>query len=199
MPGKPRLLLHVCCAPCSTACIERLQVDYEVVLFWYNPNLSDAQEHDLRRSEARRYAETARVEILEAPRDPERWDEAAAGLLDEPEGGRRCDACFRLRLRVAGEAAAAHEIGLLTSTLTLGPRKPLAKVAAAAQEALAGLPVEYLPFDFKKQGGVDRSLQLSKQHGLYRQSFCGCEPSRREREARSRDTLTRRRGPRSAR
>ncbi len=183
---KPKLVLHVCCAPCSTACIERLQTDYEVVLFWYNPNITDPGEHDRRVAEARRYAALVGAGLLEGPRDPERWEEAAEGLLEEPEGGRRCDACFRLRLQVAGQAAAERGIGLLTTTLTIGPRKPLAKVAAAAQEALTGLPVEYLPIDFKKQGGFDRSLQLSRQHGLYRQDFCGCEPSRREREERRR-------------
>ena len=181
---RPRLLLHVCCAPCSTACIERLRDDYDVVLLWYNPNVTDRDEHERRLAEARRYAGIVGVELIEGPRDVERWREAAEGLLEDPEGGRRCDACFRLRLRVAGEAAEERGIELLTTTLTLGPRKPLAKVAAAAEEALAGLPVEYVPIDFKKQGGFDRSLQLSKQHGLYRQDFCGCEPSRLERERR---------------
>jgi predicted adenine nucleotide alpha hydrolase (AANH) superfamily ATPase len=183
---KPRLLLHVCCAPCSTTCIQRLQTDYEVVLFWYNPNITDAEEHDRRLAEARRYARIASAELVEGPHDPARWQEAARGLLEEPEGGRRCDACFRLRLRVAGEAARDHGIELLTTTLTLSPHKPLAKVAAAAEEALQGLPVQYVPLDFKKQGGVDRSLQLSRQHDLYRQDFCGCESSRRERNLRRR-------------
>jgi predicted adenine nucleotide alpha hydrolase (AANH) superfamily ATPase len=180
--SKPGLLLHVCCAPCSTACLERLQADYEVVLFWYNPNITDRAEHEHRLAEARRYAGTAGVEFIEGPHEAARWQAAAEGLLEEPEGGRRCDACFQLRLRAAGEAAVERGIPLLTTTLTLGPRKPLTKVAAAAQEALVGLPVEYLPFDFKKQGGFERSLQLSEQHKLYRQDFCGCEPSRRERD-----------------
>lgn len=184
--ARVRLLLHVCCAPCSTACLERLQAEFEVVLFWYNPNLTDRDEHDRRLAEARRYAQSAGVELLEGPFEDARWRTVAEGLMAEPEGGRRCDACFRLRLRVAGEAAEAQGIGLLTTTLTLGPRKPLVKVAVAAAQALAGLPVEYLPLDFKKQGGFDRSLQLSREYGLYRQDFCGCEPSRREREERRR-------------
>jgi predicted adenine nucleotide alpha hydrolase (AANH) superfamily ATPase len=183
---RPKLLLHVCCAPCSTACIERLQADYELVLFWYNPNITDTAEHERRLAEARRYAHVAGIELVEGTHDTGRWDKAAEGLLDEPEGGKRCDACFRLRLRVAAEAARERGIPFLTTTLTISPHKPLAKVAAAAALALEGLPVEFLPFDFKKQAGFERSRQLSHEHHLYRQNFCGCEPSRRERALRRR-------------
>jgi len=181
---KPQLLLHVCCAPCSTACIERLQADYDVTLFWYNPNITDPEEHERRLAEARKYAQMVHLPLIEGPHDTQAWEMAAKGLLEEPEGGRRCEACFRLRLRVAGEVAREHGIGLLTTTLTVSPHKPLAQIAAAAEEALAGLPVQFVPINFKKQGGFDRSTQLSKQFGLYRQDFCGCEPSRRERDQR---------------
>jgi len=176
---RSRLLLHVCCAPCSTACIERLASEYQVVLFWYNPNITDRDEHGRRLREARRYARIVGVELIEGPHDTDRWEAAVEGLLNEPEGGRRCDACFRLRLQVAAEAARERGIEQLTTTLTLGPHKPLAKVLAAAEQALEGGPVTYLPIDFKKQAGFERSLQLSRKHNLYRQDFCGCEPSRR--------------------
>ena len=181
---KPRLLLHVCCAPCSTACLERLQADYEVVLFWYNPNITDPDEHQRRLAEARRYAGIAGVRLIEGPHDTAAWEAAAGGLMEEPEGGRRCEACFRLRLQAAARLAQEQGIELLTTTLTISPHKPLVKVLAAAEAALEGSPVTYLPIDFKKQGGFDRSGQLSRQHNLYRQDFCGCEPSRRERDRR---------------
>jgi predicted adenine nucleotide alpha hydrolase (AANH) superfamily ATPase len=185
---KPRLLLHVCCAPCSTACLERVQADYEVVLFWYNPNITDPDEYQRRLAEARRYAGIAGVGLIEGPHDTAAWETATQGSMEEPEGGRRCDACFRLRLQVAGEVAREQGIELLTTTLTISPHKPLAKVQAAGEQALEGMTVTYLPIDFKKQGGFERSGQLSREHGLYRQDFCGCEPSRRERERERRRT-----------
>ena len=183
---KPRLLLHVCCGPCSTACIERLQTEYDVLLYWYNPNITDPDEYRKRLVEARRYTGIVGVTLIEGPHDAPAWEAAAQGLMDEPEGGRRCDACFRLRMRAAAQVAREQGIELLTTTLTISPHKPLAKVQAAAGEALEGSPVTYLPIDFKKQGGFERSRQLSREHSLYRQDFCGCEPSRRERDRRRR-------------
>ncbi|MBM3472160.1 MAG: epoxyqueuosine reductase QueH [Armatimonadetes bacterium] len=181
---KPRLLLHVCCAPCSTACIERLQAEYELVLFWYNPNITDPDEYRRRLAEARRYAGTASLTLIEGRPDTEAWEAAAQGLMEEPEGGRRCDACFRVRLRAAAHVAEEQGIERLTTTLTISPHKPLAKVQAAAEQALGGTTVTYLPIDFKKQGGFERSRELSRGHNLYRQDFCGCEPSRIERNQR---------------
>ena len=183
---KPRLLLHVCCGPCSTACIERLRAEYEVLLYWFNPNITDPDECRKRLAEARRYARIVGVTLIEGPHDTEAWSAAARGLMEEPEGGRRCDACFRLRLRAAAQVAREQGIELLTTTLTISPHKALATVQAAAEEALVGTGVSYLPIDFKKHGGFERSRQISREHNLYRQDFCGCEPSRRERERRRR-------------
>jgi predicted adenine nucleotide alpha hydrolase (AANH) superfamily ATPase len=185
-PGapKPRLLLHVCCGPCSTTSIERLQAEYDVLLYWYNPNIADVEEYRRRLAEARRYAGIVGVTLIEGPHDTGAWEAAAQGLMDEPEGGRRCDACFRLRLGAAARVAQEQGIELLTTTLTISPHKPLAKAQAAAEHALAGTAVTYVPIDFRKQGGFERSRELSREHNLYRQDFCGCEPSRREREKR---------------
>lgn len=182
--GK-RVLLHVCCAPCSTACIERLQADYEVVLFWYNPNITDKAEHDRRLAEVRRYAAAVGVQLIEGTHDAAAWEAATEGLTDEPEGGHRCDVCFRLRLRAAAETACVHGIKQFTTTLTVSPHKAFPRVMNAAKEAVAGLPVEFLGIDFKKRAGFERTIELSRAHNLYRQDFCGCEPSRRERRRRS--------------
>ncbi|MGQ9730290.1 MAG: epoxyqueuosine reductase QueH [Candidatus Zipacnadales bacterium] len=176
----PTLLLHVCCAPCATACVERLLPEYNVVLYWYNPNITDIDEHERRLVEVRRYAGIAGVRLIEGSYEPDKWQQEVAEFLDEPEGGRRCDCCFRLRLK--GAAQVARELGIkqLTTTLTISPHKPLAKIAAAAEIALAGGSEEFVAIDFKKQNGFARSVELAKQHQLYRQDFCGCEPSRRE-------------------
>jgi predicted adenine nucleotide alpha hydrolase (AANH) superfamily ATPase len=155
-----------------------------VVLFWYNPNITDADEYERRLAEVRRYADLAGVELVEGPRDTEAWEAATAGLEEEPEGGRRCDICFGLRLEAAAAEARRQGLGHLTTTLTVSPHKSFAKVVEAAQ--VAGCGGAFLAIDFKKQGGTERSLQLSREYGLYRQDYCGCEPSRRAREHRRR-------------
>ena len=184
MSERPKLLLHVCCAPCSTAVIERLKPRYEVVLFWYNPNITDPEEHERRLQEVTRYAESVGVDLISAQHDPEAWETAVAGLESEPEGGRRCDICYAMRLARTGEEAAELGIETITTTLSISPHKRIEKIAAAAARALAGTGLGFLAEDYKKQAGFQRSAELSREFGLYRQDYCGCEPSKREAEER---------------
>ena len=187
MTDRPRILLHLCCAPCATACIERLQAEgYEVVPLWYNPNITDPVEHERRLREAQRYAEKLGLELIAPPYTPEAWEALVRGMEEEPEGGRRCEVCFRVRLEAAARAARELGIGRFTTTLTVSPHKSFERVRVAAEAAAAREGAEYVPYDFKKQAGFQRSTELAAEHGLYRQDYCGCEFSKREREQRRR-------------
>lgn len=183
---KPRLLLHVCCAPCSSAVLERLAGSFEVILYFDNPNLDTGGEHALRALEVERLArETAWAkQVIITPYEPEIYLQAVHGLEDEPEGGARCEVCFRLRLSHAARAASEHGCDWFTTTLTISPRKNAAMLNRLGEEAGKAAGVPFLPSDFKKQGGYQRSIALSREFGLYRQNYCGCAFSRRDAEPR---------------
>lgn len=177
---KPKLLLHCCCGPCSTAVFERLQEDYEMVCYWFNPNIQPEDEFQRRLDALRTVADEMGFELIVEEGGEEEWQEAVAGLEDEPEGGRRCDVCFRLRLEHAARKAEAFGCDLFTTTLTISPHKPPERVNPQGREAAEGRDIEYLADDFKKQDGFKRSVELSKQMGLYRQTYCGCIYSKRD-------------------
>lgn len=183
---RPRLLLHCCCAPCSTAAVERLLKAFQVDLYFHNPNLDTRQEHDLRADELKRLAFDAAPEArtIVAPYAPETWRKAIVGLEQEPEGGRRCEQCFKLRLQDSARYAKENGYDWFTTTLTISPMKDaglLNDLGSAAGEA-EGIP--FLCSDFKKRGGYQRSIELSKAYHLYRQDYCGCVFSKRESEKR---------------
>ena len=193
---RPRLLLHSCCGPCSSSVLEDLTRFFRVTLFWYNPNIYPAEEFD-RRFEAQKNLLSAmdpsgEIALLRVPREPSAWYRAVAGLEDEPEGGSRCTACFRLRLCEAARAAAAGGFDWYCSTLTLSRHKDPVRVNALGEQfardfggahsacgdpGFAGL--RWLPSEFKKHGRELRSRQLCEQYGIYRQNYCGCEYSLR--------------------
>ncbi len=178
---RPGLLLHVCCAPCSSAVLERLHAAFRVFVHFDNPNMDTADEYERRALEAERLVRgTGWAEsFLLAPYDPETWEEAVHGLEGEPEGGARCAVCFRLRLSRAAQAAREASCDWFSTTLTLSPRKDAALLNRIGVEEgeIAGVP--FLPSDFKKRGGYPRSIELSRELGLYRQDYCGCVYSRR--------------------
>lgn len=175
--GKKKLLLHCCCAPCSSACIERLKDSFDVTVFFYNPNIEDG-EYERRKAELIRLAkETGWADVLDCGHDEREFYNAVKGLEDCPEGGKRCEKCFYLRLAATAEAAEKNGFDYFTTTLTLSPLKN-AEMINSIGEALGG--EKWLYCDFKKNDGYLRSLQLSKQYGLYRQNYCGCVFSRRK-------------------
>lgn len=183
---KPRLLLHVCCAPCSSAVLERLHDLVHLLVYFDNPNLDSEEEFDKRVLETQRLVEEtswAQGVIVE-PYTPDVYQEVIRGLEEEPEGGLRCQACFRLRLHRAALAAREHGCDFFTTTLTISPRKDASLLNALGEEAGESAGVPFLPSDFKKQDGFLRSVQLSREHDLYRQDYCGCAFSKREREER---------------
>lgn len=184
--GRPPLLLHACCAPCSSYVLEYLTRYFTITLFFSNPNITDPAEYQKRLAELRRLCAEAPfcgdVTVVEDDISPEEFLRAAAGLEDAPEGGSRCERCFRLRLGRAAAYARANGFSHFATTLTVSPHKNAPLLNAIGAETAAQYGVEYLPSDFKKKGGYQRSIALSKEYGLYRQPYCGCEFSRRQAE-----------------
>lgn len=190
---RPRLLLHVCCAPCSTYCLELLTEFFEVTVLFYNPNITDRKEYELRLfEEARliglfngRNREGAQIlfdaEAAQAAYDASLFFEAVKGLESEPEGGARCVKCFELRLSEAARVAAEGGYDFFTTTLSISPRKDADALNAAGQKAAKKYGVSFLPSDFKKKNGFLRSIELSREYDLYRQDYCGCVFSKAER------------------
>ena len=200
----PTLLLHSCCAPCSSYVLEYLREYFSITVFYYNPNITESSEYNFRLSEEKRLIEAynrqveqqdfgemnstpaaMKIDIMEAPYDPENYLEAVKGYEDCPERGERCAICFDMRLRASAKAAARGGFDFFTTTLTISPLKD----AALLNEIGAGIGEEFgvpfLPSDFKKKNGYKRSIELSAQFDLYRQNFCGCPFSQRDSLARS--------------
>lgn len=185
---RPRVLLHSCCGPCSSAVLEYLTQYFDVTLLWYNPNLFPQEEFDRRLSTQRELIEkmglTGRVGILAEPWRSEEYYALIKGLEDEPEGGRRCTACFRLRLEETAKLARERGFDFFCTTLTLSRYKDAVRINALGEEIAAQTRTAWLPSDFKKQGREVRSAQLARQYGLYQQRYCGCEYSLHSREDR---------------
>ena len=183
---RPSLLLHSCCGPCSTSVIERLAPDYEITVFYYNPCITDNAEYIKRRDEQIRFINeynaskscVSKISFMEGKYDPERYLEIAAPFADEPEGGKRCSLCFRMRLEETARVASEKEFRFFTTTLTVSPHKNYQLISGIGKEMAEKYKTEFLDMDFKKKAGFQRSVQLSREYSLYRQNFCGCEFSR---------------------
>lgn len=189
----PRLLLHSCCAPCSSYVLEYLSRYFAVTVYYYNPNISPKAEFAFRAKEQQRLiAEMplARpVEFLVGPYEPQRFTAVAAGHEADPEGGERCTACFRLRLEEAARVAKEGGYDFFTTTLSISPLKDAARLNAIGGEIAEQMGVPYLFSDFKKKEGYKRSCQLAAQYALYRQNYCGCAYSKRDALAKEKTNL----------
>lgn len=183
----PSLLLHSCCAPCSSYALEYLSRYFRITVFYYNPNIAPESEYRHRVDEQKRLISQMPhvypVQFLEGHYDPKEFYEAVRGLEQIPEGGARCHACFRLRLEEAARQAAGGGFDYFTTTLTISPMKDAQVLNKTGMEAAEKYGAVWLPSDFKKKNGYRRSVELSQEYGLYRQDYCGCVFSRREREA----------------
>ena len=192
VPGgaRPRLLLHICCAPCSSATLERLQDSFDVDFYFYNPNIEPVEEFAKRAGEAERFVRAFRpdggVRVIVADYDHGAFEVIARGREDIPERGERCWLCYALRLRKTAEYAKAHGYDCFTTSLSISPHKVTAKINEAGLALEKELGIAYVWSDFRKKDGYHRSIELSRQYGLYRQDWCGCVYSRREREAQKR-------------
>lgn len=184
--SRPTILLHSCCGPCSTSVIERLVDDFEVTVFFYNPNIDDRDEYELRKQNQikyinERYGEE-KVHFIEGKYDVDTFLEFAEPLSDAPEGGARCALCFEFRLRETARLAAEKIFNFFSTTLTVSPMKNASVINQIGLETAEKTGVKFLVSDFKKRGGYQRSIELSKEYDLYRQHFCGCGFSRSENE-----------------
>ena len=182
----PRLLLHACCGICSSSVLEYLTQYFEITLLWYNPNLYPESEFD-RRWNAQKQIISAMglgdtVRVVKLPWGKDEYYSRITGLENEPEGGRRCTACFRLRLEKCAQLAAEGGYDYFCTTLTLSRHKDAVRINALGEEAAQRYGVKWLPSDFKKRNGENRSQELAVMHGIYRQLYCGCEFSLRRRE-----------------
>ncbi len=175
------LLLHSCCAPCSSYCLTQVAPVLRTTVFYYNPNLDSREEYELRKGEQIRFLrETGLADFLDCDYAPEDFAEIAAGFEGEAEGGARCTRCFRLRLGRTAREAKERGFDFFGTTLTVSPKKDAARINAIGFELEMQYGVRFLPSDFKKRGGYLRSVELSREHGLYRQNYCGCVYSRRD-------------------
>lgn len=171
---KRSLLLHCCCAPCSSACLERLKDFFDITVFYYNPNIED-EEYLRRKAElSRLIRETGWAKEIDCDHDKESYYSAVRGLEAEKEGGKRCEVCFKLRLERTAETAEKLNFEYFTTTLTISPLKDAKLLNAIGERLAEGKKVKWLYSDFKKRDGYLKSLRLSEKYSLYRQDYCGC-------------------------
>ena len=171
---RQKLLLHVCCAPCSTHVINVLKGKYDLTLFFYNPNVEPLNEYSLRLEAAEKFAEEMDIPIIVGDYDSIEWHNAVKGHEQDKEGGERCSICFKYRLEKTAELAKEKGFDLFTTTLTVSPYKNAELINQIGKESGEKYSVNFLESDFKKENGYRHSIQLSKENGLYRQNYCGC-------------------------
>ncbi len=180
--AMPRLLIHACCAPCSSYVLEYLSAYFDITVFFFNPNISPESEYEFRKNELSRLIGEMPlphgIDILFGRYDPNEFYEMAKGLEELPEGGERCKGCYRLRLSETAAVAKARGFDYFTTTLSISPYKNAEWLNTIGAEVGADAGVKYLFSDFKKKNGYKRSCELSEQYGLYRQNYCGCEFSK---------------------
>ena len=187
----PSLLLHACCAPCSSYCLEYLAEYFKITVFYYNPNIYPESEYAHRVAEEKRLIASLpvknKIDFIEGRFDPSEFYYAVKGLETAKEGGERCFTCYELRLRETARLAKEQGFDYFTTTLTISPLKNAAKLNEIGEALAEEYGVLHLPSDFKKKEGYKRSIELSRQYSLYRQNYCGCVFSRREREETAKD------------
>ena len=183
----PSLLLHSCCAPCSSYVLEYLSQHFNITVLYYNPNISSKEEYILRLAEQKRFIEALPsknpVKLIEGDYEPKEFYAIAKGLESCPERGERCRKCYRLRLEYTAKLAKDEGFDYFATTLTLSPLKDAEALNNIGEELSEIFETAYLPSDFKKREGYKRSLELSKEYDLYRQNFCGCVYSKRDAES----------------
>lgn len=187
----PSLLLHACCAPCSSYCLEYLAEYFKITVFYYNPNIYPESEYAHRVAEEKRLIASLpvknKIEFIEGRFEPSEFYDAVKGLETAKEGGERCFTCYELRLRETARLAKERGFDYFTTTLTISPLKNAAKLNEIGEALAEEYGVFHLPSDFKKKEGYKRSIELSRQYSLYRQNYCGCVFSRREIEETAKD------------
>jgi predicted adenine nucleotide alpha hydrolase (AANH) superfamily ATPase len=185
------ILVHSCCGPCSTAVCERLARDFDITIYFYNPNITDRAEYERRLEAQQNFLDKynarpdtdRKIFAADCEYEPEVFLERVIGLESEPEGGMRCAICFEMRLERTAEYAALHGFEYFTTTLSVSPHKDYSAICMIGTRLALKYGLTFYPEDFKKQNGYKRSVELSQAYGLYRQNYCGCEFSRNEEES----------------
>ena len=176
---KSKLLLHICCVGCGVYVSQTLKQDYDIRLFFYNPNIWPTEEYEKRLAEAEKIAEKFKLELIKGDYSHDKWLEAVRGHEDDPERGERCLICYKFRLEAAAAMAKKLNCGYLTTTLTTSPHKNAGAINQLGEQVAEQHVIKFLNQDFKKHDGFKKSSALSRELGLYRQNYCGCEFSRR--------------------
>ena len=183
---RPKLLIHSCCAPCSSYVLEYLSCYFDTTIFYYNPNIHPEKEYTRRVEEQQKLLKAmplqSEVHFIQGEYHPSDFYEQVKGLEAEPEGGKRCFVCYEIRLREAVKLAAVKGYDYFTTTLSISPHKNAEKLNEIGERLGKEYGVSYLPSDFKKKNGYKRSIELSKQYNLYRQDYCGCVYSIRDKQ-----------------
>lgn len=178
MPDKEsddKLLLHICCAPCSTASIERLRSKYQIAGIFCNSNIYPRKEYEKRLEETKKYCNRTGIDLMIVDYDYNNWLNQIKGLEKEPEGGKRCAKCFEIRLNSVAQAASKNNFSYFTTTLSISPYKDFNRIKEIGNVLGDRYGVKFLDIDFKKKDGFKKSVDISKKHNLYRQHYCGCE------------------------
>ncbi len=178
LTNKPTLLLHSCCGPCSSYCIEALLPYFNITVLWHNPNIQPKSEYDLRLKNQikliKEFEQQGKIYLIEIPYNDNEFFDNIKGLENEKEGGKRCTECFKIRLEQAAKTAKEQNFDYFTTTLTVSPHKNAPLINDIGFLMAEKYNVKFLPSDFKKKNGYKRSIELSKQFDLYRQNYCGC-------------------------
>ena len=182
MKQKQKILLHSCCAPCSTAVIERLKDDFDIAIFYYNPNIYPEEEYIKRKNEEIKYIKHLneidkenKISMIDCDYESEKFYDAVKGYENEREGGARCAICFKLRLKETAKRAKELGFDLFGTTLTVSPHKNAELINSIGLGLEKEIGEKFLESNFKKQNGFKRSVELSKENNIYRQNYCGCE------------------------
>lgn len=182
LDGVKKLLVHACCAPCSSYVLEYLSNYFEITVLFYNPNIDEKEEYDKRALELKRLVSTVnyknKVDVVILDHDPSEFYQVVEGLENELEGGPRCFKCYRLRMEKAAKYAKENNFDYFTTTLSISPYKNSSKLNEIGSILEKEYGIKYLYSDFKKKNGYKRSIELSKKYSLYRQNFCGCKFSK---------------------
>lgn len=189
----PTLLLHCCCAPCSSAVLERLSSFFQITVLYYNPNITLEEEYQKRIKELKRfikeYPTKYPIKWMEGQYQPELFFEKTKGLENEKEGGKRCFVCYQMRLEETARLAKENHFDYFTTTLSISPHKNVVWLNEIGEKLASDLEIGYLYADFKKKEGYKRSIVLSKEYHLYRQDYCGCSYSKLDKISYGRDAL----------
>lgn len=178
---KPKLLLHTCCAPCFTTAFDVLKQDYDVTIYWFNPNIYPVVEHDKRLDELIRYSKVVNVPIIiesQTEAIVSKWNNSVSTVPDQSEGGPRCDKCITFRLDRTAEFAKNNKFDYFATTLSVSPHKNAPMINASGHTLMMKYYVKYLEADFKKNDGYLKSIRTCKEYNIYRQDYCGCEKSK---------------------